>query len=84
MHLVIFIVFSEISDFLDRFANNIDLSSADPVVHKHTPYIVILIKVAEKWAQAYGGCLPSTRQEKRISRSSKFEFSSICSKVLIL
>ncbi|ONK74969.1 uncharacterized protein A4U43_C03F11960 [Asparagus officinalis] len=50
---------------LKEFANNIDLNVKDPVVHKHTPYIVILIRLAEKWAQAHGGCLPSTRQEKK-------------------
>lgn len=42
-----------------------NLKVTDPVVHKHIPYIVILIKLAEEWAQAHGGCLPSTRQEKR-------------------
>lgn len=50
---------------LKEFANSIDLSSTDPVIHKHTPYIVILIKLAEKWAETHGGCLPSTRQEKK-------------------
>lgn len=50
---------------LKKFAENIDLNVTDPAVHKHTPYIVILIKLAEKWADAHGGCLPSTRQEKR-------------------
>lgn len=37
----------------------------DPVIHKHTPYVVILINLAEKWAKEHDGCLPSTRQEKR-------------------
>lgn len=50
---------------LKKFANSIDLTVTDPVVHKHIPYVVILIKLAEKWAEAHGGCLPSTRQEKK-------------------
>ncbi|PKA52596.1 NEDD8-activating enzyme E1 regulatory subunit [Apostasia shenzhenica] len=50
---------------LKEFAKNIDLNITDPVVHKHTPYIVILINIAEKWADGHGGCLPTTRQEKK-------------------
>ena len=48
-----------------RFARSIDICDKDPVVHKHTPYIVILVRLAEKWADAHDGQLPSTRQEKR-------------------
>lgn len=47
-----------------RFAKSIDINDKDPVVHKHTPYIVILVRLAEKWADAHDGRLPSTRQEK--------------------
>ncbi|KAF9613059.1 hypothetical protein IFM89_005493 [Coptis chinensis] len=50
---------------LKRFAESIDLNSTDPVVHKHTPYVVILVKMAEEWANSHGGRLPSTREEKR-------------------
>jgi amyloid beta precursor protein binding protein 1 len=50
---------------LCRFAKSIDINDKDPVVHKHTPYIVILVRLAEKWADAHDGNLPSTRQEKR-------------------
>ncbi|KAL5726809.1 NEDD8-activating enzyme E1 regulatory subunit axr1 [Ranunculus cassubicifolius] len=50
---------------LKRFAESIDLHTTDPVVHKHTPYVVILIKIAEEWASSHGGGLPSTREEKR-------------------
>ena len=48
-----------------RFAKSIDICDKDAVVHKHTPYIVILVRLAEKWADAHDGQLPSTRQEKR-------------------
>ncbi|KAI3457348.1 hypothetical protein Pfo_014011 [Paulownia fortunei] len=50
---------------LRRFAETIDLDTADPVVHKHTPYVVILIKMAEEWAKTHDGNLPSTREEKK-------------------
>ena len=48
----------------DRFAESVDLKVPDPVAHKHTPYVVILVKMAEEWAKAHGGALPSTRDEK--------------------
>ncbi|XP_037444147.1 NEDD8-activating enzyme E1 regulatory subunit AXL-like isoform X2 [Triticum dicoccoides] len=50
---------------LKQFAKSIDICDKDTVVHKHTPYIVILVRLAEKWADAHDGQLPSTRQEKR-------------------
>lgn len=48
-----------------RYANTFDLNVKDAVVHKHIPYIIILINIAEEWANSHGGNLPSTRQEKR-------------------
>ncbi|GAV66977.1 ThiF domain-containing protein [Cephalotus follicularis] len=50
---------------LKRFAESIDLNNPDLVVHKHTPYIVILVKMAEEWAKSHGGNFPSTREEKK-------------------
>ncbi|CAA7405591.1 unnamed protein product [Spirodela intermedia] len=50
---------------LKQFAKAIDLKVADPVVHKHTPYIVILVIAAEEWARMHGGCFPTTREEKK-------------------
>lgn len=49
----------------NRFAETFDLNEPDPVAHKHTPYVVILIKMAEEWTKAHGGSLPSTREEKK-------------------
>ncbi|KAG8098776.1 hypothetical protein GUJ93_ZPchr0013g35691 [Zizania palustris] len=49
---------------LKEFTKSIDINDNDPVVHKHTPYIVILVRLAEKWADEHDGRLPSTRQEK--------------------
>uniref|UniRef100_A0A0D9W0S4 NEDD8-activating enzyme E1 regulatory subunit n=1 Tax=Leersia perrieri TaxID=77586 RepID=A0A0D9W0S4_9ORYZ len=50
---------------LKQFAKSTDISDKDPVVHKHIPYIIILVRLAEKWADAHDGHLPSTRQEKK-------------------
>ncbi|CAO2823310.1 unnamed protein product [Amaranthus hypochondriacus] len=49
---------------LKRFVESIDINVPDPVAHKHIPYVVILIKMADEWAQSHGGALPSTREEK--------------------
>ncbi|KAF6140824.1 hypothetical protein GIB67_042237 [Kingdonia uniflora] len=51
---------------LKLFAESIDINTPDPVVHKHIPYVVILVKLAEEWASSHsGGCSPSTREEKK-------------------
>ncbi|PIN22163.1 NEDD8-activating complex, APP-BP1/UBA5 component [Handroanthus impetiginosus] len=50
---------------LRSFAETIDLDTTDPVFHKHTPYVIILIKMAEEWAKTHDGNLPSTREEKK-------------------
>ncbi|XP_073058226.1 LOW QUALITY PROTEIN: NEDD8-activating enzyme E1 regulatory subunit AXR1-like [Primulina eburnea] len=49
---------------LKSFAESIELDTVDPVFHKHTPYVIILIKMAEEWAKTHDGNLPSTREEK--------------------
>ncbi|XP_022776644.1 NEDD8-activating enzyme E1 regulatory subunit AXR1-like isoform X2 [Durio zibethinus] len=50
---------------LRGFAEGIDLNVQDPVAHKHIPYVVILVKMADEWTKSHGGALPSTREEKR-------------------
>ncbi|KAK9757273.1 hypothetical protein RND81_01G153100 [Saponaria officinalis] len=50
---------------LKRFVESIDINVADPVAHKHIPYVVILIKMADEWANSHGGTIPSTREEKK-------------------
>ncbi|KAL2328351.1 hypothetical protein Fmac_021778 [Flemingia macrophylla] len=50
---------------LKRFADDVDLNVQDPVAHKHIPYVVILVKMADEWAKSHGGRLPSTREEKK-------------------
>ncbi|GJV10671.1 NEDD8-activating enzyme E1 regulatory subunit AXR1-like protein [Tanacetum coccineum] len=50
---------------LKTFTENIDLDTSDPVAHKHTPYILILVNMAQEWAKGHGGRLPLTRDEKK-------------------
>ncbi|KAL1362776.1 hypothetical protein AAHE18_03G105000 [Arachis hypogaea] len=50
---------------LKSFADSIDLTVQDPVAHKHIPYVVILVKMADEWAKSHGGKLPSTREQKK-------------------
>ena len=65
--LVLIIIFFPLTlKFIsDRFAETIDLDVTDPVAHKHIPYVVILVKMAQDWAKSHGGSLPSTREEKK-------------------
>lgn len=48
-----------------RFAESIDVNVPDPVAHKHIPYVVVLVKMAEEWSKSHGGSLPSSREEKK-------------------
>ncbi|KAA3483547.1 NEDD8-activating enzyme E1 regulatory subunit-like [Gossypium australe] len=50
---------------LRGFTEAIDLNVQDPVAHKHIPYVVILVKMADEWKTSHGGTLPSTREQKR-------------------
>ncbi|KAM1010190.1 hypothetical protein TB1_044823 [Malus domestica] len=50
---------------LKRYAETIDLDVSDPVAHKHTPYVLVLVKMAEEWEKNHDGKLPSTREEKK-------------------
>lgn len=49
----------------NRLAEFTDLNVSDPVAHKHMPYVLILVKMADEWAKSHGGKLPSTREEKK-------------------
>ncbi|KAL0319856.1 UNVERIFIED_CONTAM: NEDD8-activating enzyme E1 regulatory subunit AXR1 [Sesamum radiatum] len=63
---------------LKRFAETFDLDTADPIVHKHTPYVIILIKLAEEWARNHG---PSLQQ---IINDSCAEVNSVSSDFWVL
>ncbi|MCO5573961.1 hypothetical protein L7F22_027739 [Adiantum nelumboides] len=49
---------------LKRFADELDAEIDDPVLHKHIPFAVLLIKATEDWRKIHGGSLPSTSKEK--------------------
>eukprot|EP00250_Pteridium_aquilinum_P009703 c18873_g1_i2 orf=127-1713(+) len=49
---------------LKRFADELDAEIDDPVIHKHIPFAILLIKETEQWCKAHGGSLPSTSKEK--------------------
>lgn len=49
---------------LKRFADELDAEIDDPVIHKHIPFAVLLIKATENWCKTRGGSLPSTSKEK--------------------
>ena len=64
-HLVFHINASDCLFSHNSFAESIDLDAQDPVALRHTPYVVLLIKMAEQWVKSHGGSLPSTREEKK-------------------
>ncbi|KAL3148869.1 hypothetical protein ABBQ32_001742 [Trebouxia sp. C0010 RCD-2024] len=49
---------------LQRFADAIDLASADDITHKHVPYAVLLIKAAQAWQKQHGSKLPSSSSQR--------------------
>ncbi|KAG2260324.1 hypothetical protein Bca52824_079618 [Brassica carinata] len=55
---------------LKSFVVTVDLNVSDPVAHKHIPYVVILVKITDEWAQSHSGNLPSTREEKKQFKSN--------------
>eukprot|EP00252_Welwitschia_mirabilis_P011517 TRINITY_DN25784_c0_g1_i2.p1 TRINITY_DN25784_c0_g1~~TRINITY_DN25784_c0_g1_i2.p1 ORF type:complete len:527 (-),score=124.25 TRINITY_DN25784_c0_g1_i2:341-1921(-) len=54
---------------LKRFVDDFDIDTRNPVEHKHIPYVIILIKLAEAWKNSHNGMLPSTSEEKRQFKS---------------
>ncbi|CAM8954442.1 unnamed protein product [Rhodiola kirilowii] len=50
---------------LKSFAETVDINTPDPVAHKHIPYVIILVRIADEWAKSHDGRLPSTRDEKK-------------------
>lgn len=58
---------------VDRFADELDAEIDDPVIHKHIPFAVLLIKATEHWRSTHGGSLPSTSREK-----AEFKVTSVC------
>ena len=53
--------FSELSDFVD----SIDLDSMSKKDHSHIPYLIILLKLLEKWKATHDGYMPKNYKEKK-------------------
>lgn len=49
---------------LQDYANEFDIDTSDSLVHKHIPFAIILIKMAETWRASHSGSLPSTSKER--------------------
>ena len=53
--------FPELTDFVE----SIDLNSMNKKDHSHTPYLVILLKLLERWKSTHNGTMPKTYKEKK-------------------
>jgi len=40
--------------YTHKFAEGFELNVQDPIAHKHIPYVVILVKMADEWAKSHG------------------------------
>lgn len=50
--------------YLGRYVDHFDIDTKDTVTHRHIPFAVILMKVAEEWKATHAGLLPSTAKER--------------------
>ncbi|KAK9798117.1 hypothetical protein WJX73_000766 [Symbiochloris irregularis] len=53
---------------LEDFAMSIDLATADDILHKHTPYAILLIQATKQWHATHGPELPQNAREKQAYR----------------
>ncbi|KAJ3477723.1 hypothetical protein NLI96_g10270 [Meripilus lineatus] len=49
---------------LQQWADSLDYKAVDPTEHAHIPFVVILIKEADKWRAEHDGNFPKTSAEK--------------------
>eukprot|EP00850_Spirogloea_muscicola_P000461 SM000002S05541 [mRNA] locus=s2:604120:607000:- [translate_table: standard] len=55
---------------LKQYAATFDLDTSDSLIHKHIPYAVLLLRIAEDWRATHNGSLPSTSQERSAFKAS--------------
>eukprot|EP00850_Spirogloea_muscicola_P023917 SM000406S15600 [mRNA] locus=s406:33423:37590:- [translate_table: standard] len=55
---------------LKQYAATYDLDTSDSLIHKHIPYAVLLLRIAEDWRATHIGSLPSTSQERSAFKAS--------------
>jgi len=49
---------------LQRYVDSVGLDNLDSAHHSHVPYVVILVKILQKWRSEHGGKAPETRADK--------------------
>ncbi|CAK9018868.1 NEDD8-activating enzyme E1 regulatory subunit, partial [Durusdinium trenchii] len=55
---------------LQRFVDEVDLGAMDDKEYKHVPYVLVLIKLAQRWRADHGDKAPQTMEEKNAFRAS--------------
>ena len=50
---------------LVQFVNSIDLDSLSKKDHSHTPFLVILLKLLDRWKKSHNDQMPKTYKEKK-------------------
>jgi transcriptional regulatory protein LevR len=52
---------------LCRYVDEFDIDTTDNVIHKHIPFAVLLIKIAQDWKRAHNGKLPANVRELKVN-----------------
>ncbi|BBM97357.1 NEDD8-activating enzyme E1 regulatory subunit [Marchantia polymorpha subsp. ruderalis] len=56
---------------LRRLVEEFDIDTKDPVIHKHIPFGVLLIKILDDWKAEHGGQMPSSLRELKAAITSR-------------
>ncbi|KAL3700349.1 hypothetical protein R1sor_018371 [Riccia sorocarpa] len=56
---------------LRRLVEEFDIDTGDPLVHKHIPFGILLIKILEDWKAEHGGQMPSSLRELKAAITSR-------------
>lgn len=51
---------------LCRFVDGFDIDTPDNNIHKHIPFAILLIKIADDWRKAHDGKLPANVREFKV------------------
>ena len=62
---------------LKNLADKVDFSSLDGFEFKHLPFVLVLIKMSEKWKQSHGGKLPENFSQKEEFKKSIREIARL-------
>jgi amyloid beta precursor protein binding protein 1 len=56
---------------LCRYVDEFDIDTTDNVIHKHIPFAVLLIKIAQDWKRAHNGKLPANVRELKAAITAR-------------